>query len=277
MTRATKSEGLGGEAERISKEVGRIRRKIYYSLVIFTLASSSYFVGFCEASAAPILGILTQELEWEGDRKVFRQMMAICLPLVGITLASYSFNFFFRNLKPYEFLFKIKIAILGFISTSLIPSDNGFMFSRFMQGLVIGYAHTCGYKTIQEFCHKAHRKRVKIFSRLMFSIGFGANFYASRYVIEQLINWRLLYAGSIAFCLIDLVIFTCVVSIDISAFHKFKKKGRTAAKKMVGYYLNTIATRELLAEIREIVKDVKKIEKQEEEANTFFQKKIVAV
>jgi hypothetical protein len=38
----------------ISKEKGRIRRKLYYGVVIFTLCSAKFFIGFGEAATTSI-------------------------------------------------------------------------------------------------------------------------------------------------------------------------------------------------------------------------------
>jgi len=67
----------------------------------------------------------------------------------------------------------------------------------------------------------------------------ASNFYVSRFISLGKVNWRLLHGWNLSFAFFDMILFTCVVSIDISAFYKYKHKGRSEAKKMAGYYLNT--------------------------------------
>jgi hypothetical protein len=189
-----------------------------------------------------------------------------------MTIASYTFNLLFGKTKPYEFLFKMKIALIGFIAMGLLPDNSMYLFSRFMQGLVTGYAHRCAISAIRIFTHKAHRPLCYLMMNLMYSFGQASTFYISHFVTEKVFNWRLLYGIILGMALLDMIIFTCAVSINISPFHVYKKKGRKAAKEMISYYLNTIAMQELLRETRKFVAEVKDIEDEEEEENTYFVK-----
>jgi hypothetical protein len=121
---------------------------------------------------------------------------------------------------------------------------------------------------MDELMPKSHREVGKHLNSMMYTVGFILCFYLAHTVVIGEFTWRVMYIIFIAIAIVDFMVFTCIISVDISPLHKYYKKGRKAAKKLLSYYLYPQAVEELLDEHQAEQAALKKIHSRQLEENT---------
>lgn len=123
-----------------------------------------FLVSFSDFSVGSMFPNLIEEFDGDeggGLNATFWLFFSMNASLLGTVIANYTFELFFKNFSPYEFIFYLKILIIGGIGLSLIPNREQFLFGRFALGLMIGYCQRCCETTIDRVVMLPHRKVVR--------------------------------------------------------------------------------------------------------------------
>lgn len=206
---------MSGSTQVFDMNERQVKKPVYYGFLIYGLISNMIFISFSDFSVGAIFPNLIEEFDesTDGVQKTFWLFFSLNASLLGTVIANYTFDMLFKNFSPYEFIFYLKILIVGGVGISLVPNKEQFLFGRLVLGLMIGYCQRCCQSTVEKAILKDHRRVVRKIMKCFYSMNIVVTFWISTVVIETNSTWRFLHLFYMGYGIFEVLIFLITVNI----------------------------------------------------------------